>query len=103
MEYELDIRKFRKDRGVSRMKFCELSDHLDPIDLKTVEEGYSRGKVRGDSDTIALIKDTVAFIEGHDIRVRTGGDRFQITWRKGDREMTETAGHSKRLDRRIFL
>ena len=101
MEYNFDLQQFRESRGISRMKFCELSGIL-PGDLKDLEDSFRGGWTRGDPEVVEKAKDAVSFIEEHDIRIFRGGREFQVTWKSEGKERAHLFPMSTCLRRRNF-
>lgn len=99
MEYQFDVQSFRELRGISRMKFCELSENLNPSALKNVEMLFNRGWTRGAKETIDKVKDTVDFIERKDVRISTSRMSFEVTWKDGDTERKRTLPYTVSLRR----
>ena len=102
MEYNFDLQAFREGRGISRMKFCEISG-LNPSTLVHLEQVFHRGWTRGNPDTIEKVKDAVKFVEDHDIRIFKGYDSFNVTWTSTDgKKRAHLFPFSTALSRRIF-
>lgn len=102
MDYKRDIRKLRESRGISLMKFCELSG-VKPSVVRDIELSFFDGKTHGDFDIIDKIDSAMRFIERKDIRIRNGGDVFEVKWRRENgTEATKTIPFGTSLTRRIF-